>query len=279
MGYKNIDILFVIVLYKCKLKDSDTFITLAESLKQYKYTFDLFVYDNSPEKPEELMEFPNVNLTYISDTKNSGVSKAYNAGAEVAARMNKKWIILLDQDTKFPVETIREYLLAIEEYPNEKLFAPIVLIDGKKIISPAHFKFMRGFYSTNVNTGVNSLAGRSIINCGMCINLETFNNNKGYNESIKLDFSDHDFIRRFKKSIGDRFIVINLTVYHKLSSVARNSVESDIVRFDYYLEGAKHISSTTGERFFLKLHAGLRSVKLFLIHRKFGFLIKLFKWI
>jgi hypothetical protein len=112
----------------------------------------------------------------------------------------------------------------------------------------------------------------------MCIKLEAFNKNNGYNELIKLDFSDHDFIKRFKKSIGDRFIVINLKVYHKLSSVTRNSFESDMVRFDYYLEGAKHIWSSPGERIFLKLHACLRSVKLFLIHQNFGFLIKLFKW-
>jgi rhamnosyltransferase len=279
MEYKDIDILFVIVLYKCKLKDSDTFITLAESLNQHKYTFDLLVYDNSPELSEELTEFPNINLTYLSDTKNSGVSKAYNTGAEVAAGMNKKWIILLDHDTKFPVDTIREYLLAIKKYPGEKLFAPIVLIDDKKIISPAHFIFMRGFYLRSINTGINSLVGYSIINSGMCINLEAFNKNNGYNESIKLDFSDHDFIRRFKKATGDKFVVINLKVYHKLSSVTQNSFESDMVRFDYYLEGAKYIASSKKESFFLKLNAVLRAVKLFLVHHNFGFLTKLFKWI
>ncbi len=279
MKFRNIDILFVIVLYKCKLKYSDTFITLSESLKHYKYRFDLLVYDNSPEPSEESLEFPGINLTYLSDTKNSGVSKAYNKGAEVAAGMNKKWMILLDHDTIFPVDTITEYLLAIKEYPGKKLFAPIVLIDDKKIISPAHFKFMRGFYSKKVNTGINNLVGYSIINSGMCINLEAFNKNSGYNELIKLDFSDHDFIKRFKKSIGNKFIIINLKVYHELSSVTRNSFESDMIRFDYYLDGAKHISSSTGERFLVKINAIVRSLKLFLIHHNFGFLIKLLKWI
>ena len=279
MEFKNIDILFVIVLYKCELNNSDTFITLAESLKKHKCIFDLLVYDNSPEPPGQVPEFRNINLTYLSDTKNSGVSKAYNTGAEVAAGMNKKWIILLDHDTMFPVDTIGEYLSAIEEYPGEKLFAPIVLIDDKKIISPAHFKFMRGFYSKSVSRGINSLVGYSIINSGMCISMDAFNKNNGYNESIKLDFSDHDFIRRFKRSVGNKFVVINLKVRHKLSSAGKNSWESDMVRYDYYLEGAKHISSSKKERFFLKSHAVLRAVKLSVIHHNFGFLTRLFKWI
>lgn len=277
---ENLDILFVLVLYKIKLEQSATFLSLLNSLNSIEFSMDLLVYDNSPDITDySVINEPKVNVIYIADTTNSGVSKAYNTGAGIAAKMNKKWIILLDQDTTFPIHALQQYLSAINKYPHEKLFAPIMIANQNTIISPCYFKFMRGFSANHVDTGINTLEKFSLINCGMCINVDAFNKNGGYNERIRLDFSDHDFIRRFRKTVGDRFIVIDLTVFHSLSSETKNNFNSDIVRFDYYLEGAKCVSTSLMESFLLKLNATLRSVKLSLVHRNIGFLIKLLKWI
>ena len=277
---QNLNILFVIVLYKSRLEQSATYLSLLKSLSSLELNIDLLVYDNSPDGTvDHFNSEPKVSVTCIADSANSGVSKAYNIGAEIAAKMNKKWVLLLDQDTSFPSHTIQEYLLATNKYPDEKLFAPIMVANQKTIISPCYFKFMRGFSVSHVDAGINSLNKFSVINCGMCVDVDAFNKNGGYDERIKLDFSDHDFIRRFRKTIGDRFIVIDLTVCHSLSSATKNNFNSDMVRLDYYLEGAKYISSSLIETFFLKLNATLRSIKLSLIHRNIGFLIKLLKWI
>jgi len=277
---QNLDILFVIVLYKNKLEQSATFLSLLNSLNGFEFNIDLLVYDNGPDTAGPCFKNePGVNITYIADTANSGVSKAYNKGAEIAVKMNKKWILLLDQDTTFPVQALQVYLSAINKYPGEKLFAPIMIVSQGTIISPCYFKFMRGFSVKHIDAGLNSLNKFSVINCGMCIDVDAFNKNEGYDERIKLDFSDHDFIRRFRKVIGDRFIIIDLKVHHELSSAIKNDLNSDKVRFDYYLEGAKYISSSLTETFLVKLNAFIRSVKLSLIHRNTGFLIKLIKWI
>jgi GT2 family glycosyltransferase len=276
----NTELVAVIVLYKTKLGQSKSFLSLSASLMRPDIMLDLVVYDNSPEyNADEIFDqYPNWNITYCPDEDNGGVSKAYNTAAKIAKGKNRKWLLLLDQDTSFTDHAISVYLDAFKKYPDEKLFAPIMLAGNGKIISPCYFRLMRGFSSRYVKTGVNSLRTFSIINCAMCIDVDAFIKNNGYNEQLKLDFSDHDFIRRFKRSNGDRFIVVDLKVSHQLSSETRNSVTGDMVRFDYYLEGAKHMSATAAEKFLLMVNALLRAVKLSLIHRNAAFVTKWFKW-
>ena len=273
MKDKCLDILFVLVLYKTKLERSLTYNALKRSLAATEFGIDMLVYDNSPANDGgDIVNDPKIKVNYIIDKANGGVSKAYNTGAELAVKMNKKWMMLLDQDTNFPAETITKYLEAIEKYPGEKLFAPMMMVNKQTIVSPCHFKFMRGFSVSSVTPGINSLKEYSVINCGICIDTVAFNANNGYNELIRLDFSDHDFIRRFRKVVGDRFIVIDLKVNHELSTTSKTSLDADLVRFDYYLEGAKYFSSSFSDSLFLNINALLRSLKLSRAHGSFVFL-------
>jgi len=276
------DLLAVLVLYKLKLSDSMSFISLTTSLKSNNIKVDLLVYDNFPQynNNEKLTGYPNWNITYYPDENNSGVSKAYNTAASLAIKKNKKWLLLLDQDTNFPVQTINAYIDAIKSFGNEKLFVPVMHTVNGDIISPGYLKFARGFYSKkikrdfyskNVKPGLNNLKDYSTINCGMCIDLVAFNKNKGYNELIKLDFSDHDFIRRFKKDIPN-FVVLNLNVEHFLSTITKNSFNSDKVRFKYYLDGAAFFSQSFIDSFFFNIRLLLRAVKLSNTHKKIFFL-------
>jgi GT2 family glycosyltransferase len=276
---QNGGIVLVIVLYKCELEQSRTYLSLIKPTDWPAGT-ELFVYDNSPNPVEPHPgSLPNVHFTYVADPANGGVSAAYNKAAAYALKKDKKWMLLLDQDTVFPENTFSVYQDAIQNYPEEKLFAPLMLAEQGKLISPCYFRFMRGFSPRHVDTGINSLSKFSLINCGMCIDIQAFLNNHGYDEKVKLDFADHDFIRRFRKSQGERFVVLDLEVAHQLSSEGRNNAGSDLIRFDHYLNGAKHMSASRSERFLLKINALFRSAKLTVIHRNGAFLAKWFKWI
>ncbi|MDB4902490.1 MAG: hypothetical protein JWQ63_1771 [Mucilaginibacter sp.] len=276
------DVLAVLVLYKTKLSDSISFTSLTKSLQIIDRKIDLLVYDNFPKynNNERLNGYINWNITYYGDEDNSGVSKAYNTAASMALEKNKKWLLLLDQDTDFPIQTINEYITAINAYPKEKLFVPIMLTVDGNIISPGHLKFGRGFYSKNVKqnfysknlkSGINNLKEYSCINCGMCIDLMAFNENNGYNELIKLDFSDHDFVRRFKTHTNT-FVVIDLKVKHFLSTVMKNSFHSDKVRFKYYLDGASHFCMSFTDSFFFDIRLLKKATRQSIIHKKIFFL-------
>ena len=278
MKYRH-DILAVIVLYKQQLSQSSTFISLSKSLITNNITCDLFVYDNSPEPDENQADqhYNNWNITYYADKLNGGVSKAYNKAAEVGYKAGKKWLLLLDQDTNFPVQTIDKYLSAIDTYPGEKLFAPKMLTDTGKIISPCVFKYMRGFPSVDIKIGINSFTDISVINCGMCVDIASLRENGGYNEQIKLDFSDHDFIRRFNKNITNNFVVIDLAVQHQLSAETANDTATDLNRFKYYLTGASNMESNFIETIYLKINAFLRASKLSVQHKSIIFIRQLLK--
>jgi rhamnosyltransferase len=271
----NHDILAVLVLYKTKLFESRTFISLTESLKANEIKLDLVVYDNSPAHDKNsLFEYPNWQITYISDISNGGVSKAYNTGASIAEKRGIKNILFLDQDTDFPKSTIDIYIKTINNYPNYKLFAPMMLSDNV-IISPCRFKHMRGSHINSLNTGPNVLNDLSIINCGMCVDIQSFKKNNGYNEKIKLDFSDHDFIRRIKKMVTNDFVVLDLIVQHQLSSETKNTFNADRIRFDYYLSGGKLSSDNKVELLNFSFNALVRALKLTAIHKKAYFIRRL----
>lgn len=271
----------VLVLYKLSLIKSQTFLSLKRSLEINNRRLDIVVYDNTPEyNIGQTLQYENdnsLNIIYHPDYDNSGVSKAYNTAKNIGKKKGKKWIILLDQDTNFPETTVEKYIEIIKKFPNENLYAPIMLIKGDKIISPSYFILMRGIPLKHINTGINSLNNLSLINCGMCISITSFEKNQGYNERIQLDFSDHDFIKRFKKNIGNRFVVIDLKVYHELSTTSNNTLASDMNRFSYYLKGSGLLSSNLSEQSLVKIHGLIRASKLSLQHRNISFIKKAIK--
>ncbi|MDB5141266.1 MAG: glycosyl transferase, group 2 family protein [Mucilaginibacter sp.] len=271
-------ILAILVLYHTKLSDSKTFISLTNSLAQNEIVLDLYVYDNSPDYNENnLFNYLNWNIIYKPDATNSGVSKAYNTGAGLAIKKKKKFVLLLDQDTDFPVNAIPQYLDAINDYPDDRIFAPLMISENKKIISPGLFKFGRAFTGKDNKPGIYNFNGRSLINCGLCIEIDSFWKVNGYNEKIELDFSDHDFIKRYKETSAARFIMIDLVVEHQLSVNTKNSLQNDKTRFEYYLQGITFMSSNVLESFLYKFHGFLRASKLSLQHKSSVFIALMLK--
>ena len=70
-------IMAVLVLYKTKLEDSETFVSLGNSLKNSKLRMDIVVYDNSPTPMVTASECINDNWTihYIHDNTNPVLAK------------------------------------------------------------------------------------------------------------------------------------------------------------------------------------------------------------
>ncbi|MBK0381143.1 glycosyltransferase family protein [Mucilaginibacter segetis] len=275
------DLLAVLVLYNMPLAKSATFLSINASLKKSTQSLQMVVYDNTPVCNADFEEgqsysIDNISITYIPDENNSGVSRAYNVANNIALQTGKKWLLLLDQDTDFPEHTIPAYANAISSYPEGVLFAPIMVVNHHTIISPCKFRYMRGFSLDHISPGIHNLKNLSVINCGMCISTLAFKKNKGYNEGIKLDFSDHDFIKRFHNTVTDSFIVIDLQVTHELSTEKKNTTGADLIRFNYYLQGMRNMSASVGERFILNLNAFIRALKLSVIHVNLNFILKLF---
>lgn len=271
------NLLPILVIYKELITDSLTYNTLSLSLNSVNVKLDLYIYDNSPADFFQVNNSDIIspfNIIYIRDVTNPGVSKAYNQGALYAKQSNKKYILLLDQDTKFPIHTINAYFEALNKYPNHKIFAP-TLISKFGIISPGKSLLCRSSVETKIlNSGINGLKNKSLLNSGLVIDLALFQSVNGFNEKIPLDFSDTYFIKIIQNKIKE-FVLIDLKCQHSLST-ENVKYENVLHRFKYYCLGVIEYSKISNS-FWVYTWAFFRTFKLAIKFRKLDFICIYFK--
>ena len=266
-------VLFVVVLYKQQLEDSLTLKSLNEKLRIWNICADVVVYDNSPQESGLLPNFSweNFNIIYHHDANNPGVSTAYNYGATLALDLQKEWLLLLDQDTTFEADYLDKNILAIAKYPDVSLFAPVLKLKNGIIFSPSIPKHKRGYPPKNVTYGKLSLWQFSPVNSGVLIKTELFHAAGGYNEKVKLDFSDFQFMERVRK-IDDHFVLVESVALQDFSSF-EPSIKKQETRFIQYLDDAyyadkPHFSDKIGFFYAVSRHAFGLTIKL----KSFSFL-------
>lgn len=221
-------ILNVIVLYHCELSKSKTYQTFKD------YTNSLLVFDNS-EIPQDISSYAK-DAVYIHNESNIGLSACYNQAALYAKEQGYDWLLFLDQDTDFSNVTIDDYHSAINEHPECKLVAPLVKC-GVYTMSPMKYKHHFALFSKDTYKGVVDMTDLSIINSGLCVSLDAFEKSGGYNEKVFLDYSDHEFLRRFKRHYSQAFILPNI-IYQDYSAKS-DSPESSLKRFVLFCESIR----------------------------------------
>ena len=236
---------FVIVLYKQSLAESRSFKALKRSLEMLQEKGNLFVYDNGPvvQKSSAVTTVAFEEVTYIHDPDNSGLSVAYNAAARHGQLRGKKWLFLLDQDTDFPKETLLTYLTAIQAHPEFKLFAPMLQIANGLYMSPCQYRYKWGKLMKSVEPGVYSLRDTAPVNSGICVNLDAFFAVGGYNEKIRLDGADYQFIERFKKQYDD-YLVLDINFQQDFSLFDTDQA-SLTTRFSLFLKDVRNFERET----------------------------------
>lgn len=254
----------VIVIYNQKITNCDTLNSLYESLLYYGEVsnLDVLIYDNSTNSQDIrcLKLNPYINLDYFHDSKNSGVSKAYNTAAKKASVLGKKWLLIFDHDTNLPIESIKCYSDAVINNKEYQIFSPI-LFHGDKIISPCKYKGFRGHTHNHFISGACNFSDFVPINSGMLISLNLFHLVGGYNDELKLDFSDFDFISNTRKII-DTYFVIDLKIQHDLSGINLKDMNRTTTRFISYCHSAVILSKATEDVIALFLNVLLRSLVL-----------------
>jgi len=263
-------VLFVIVLYNNDLKQSITFNSMTKNLEKLNLNADIIVYDNTfkPIYKNKKPNYPNWNITYIHDKKNSGVSKAYNKAAKIAKKNEKEWIFLLDQDTMFPEDSLVQYLRAIDNF-DSNLFVPKLKVNNK-IYSPANFFLKRGFPIDTLSKGFHDITGKTILNSGVLIKLETFEIVGGFNEKIKLDFSDIYFFEKYKRYYT-KFYLLDVECKHGFSD-NENGFKSSLTRYKFFCDGAIEFSNNFFSYINLFLIVFLRGIKFSLRFKTIDFM-------
>ncbi len=278
MGTRNlIDLAAsIIVLYNSKLEDSLTFQALRDSLLYTNNQILLIVYDNTINSQiisDSLRDsFPGT-IIYIHDKSNPGVSKAYNEAAKIATSKQLTWILLFDQDTNFGKDALSYYLNAILT-TNEQIIAPVLRdITESNTYSPCLYQYKRGFWLKKINYGNSSFKNINFLNSGMCINLNLFNSVGGFNEGIKLYFSDFDFFARVYK-VRKTYLQLDYVLIHSMESNTMESSDISARRFRIYMKSVSEVSSFDnlyGKMVYF-FWAFLRACKMALIFRDTRFI-------
>lgn len=220
--------LVVIVLYKDLLAQSESFKSLSEAIPK-SIRISLFVFDNSPTRGA-LPHSDAWDITYQHEPSNIGVSLAYNEAFKLASQLQKKWLLLADQDTKFPATLFSDYQTGIEKFPNLQMLVPF-LHDSKKLLSPFKLLLGKGIRTEKPISGIHSLKKFKVINSGILISLVAFARAKGYDERFPLDYSDIVFCDRLLSPDSD-FVLIDSECHHNFSGArVKSEPETLLTRF------------------------------------------------
>lgn len=221
-------ILLVIVLYKCALKDSHSYRSL---LSRYD-ALSIFVYDNSPFS----QQIKRDRAEYVHAPENQGLSVAYNAACKYAKENGYDWMLLLDQDTDFSNISLDDYINAINANEDVKMIAPKVRA-GNKYMSPIKVWHHIAVLQESVPSGMIPLRKYIPINSGMCVNIKAMMKCGGYNEDVFLDYSDHEFVRRFRKHYPTAYILDK--EIHQNFSVVSDDKNLSINRYKLYCKSIR----------------------------------------
>jgi rhamnosyltransferase len=266
------DLLVVLVLYRLPLEHSPAFCSLADAVGPLTTPLPLLVYDNSPEPraAAPAVDSRQFDIRYVHDPTNPGVGRAYRMGAGVAMRASRRWMLLLDQDTELPPAALQRYAAAMAAHPSARLFAPVLRSAGQ-IVSPCAYRLKRGRPLRSITPGILSLAGRSILNSGMCISVDDYFAVGGHDARIGLDWSDHEFIARYKQRHATA-VVVDVECQHSLFVLTPQTNASRLRRFHAYCRGARYTVRNPLDAIFTMGLVAARACLLAARHRSLQFL-------
>ncbi|MGQ9843952.1 MAG: glycosyltransferase, partial [Spirochaetota bacterium] len=165
----------------------------------------LYIIDNSDNKNnliiKRLTQLSD-KCVYIDNGGNQGIANALNVGAKLAIKNGAKWLLTMDQDSKFEKHDIENYLKCIINYKdihNVAIFAPNRDIKQVKVIGNACSKIKK----------------YAVITSGNIINLDMFTLVGGFDENLFIDEVDHDYCLRCNQ-LGEIIQFKNIQLIHQL---------------------------------------------------------------
>lgn len=234
------EILAVLVTYRTAFADCSSWQSLRAAPEGQQMQW--LVYDNSP----EAQSTPPQGMHYVHHPENPGVGAAYQAGARLAMDLGCRWLLLLDQDSRFPVDWWPAFKSGQATYPAASLLSP-QMQSGALLISPARLRFGRAWPAKTPPLGEYALRQYAPINAGILVGTDAYLASGGHDPRAALDFSDFIFIHRFQR-VSPTAVCVPLVVQHGLSGMEKSSKTQALQRFLHYCRGASYYAEHKGSR-------------------------------
>lgn len=269
-------IIFGIVTFREKFWETPSFNSLVASAKHLGEKVNIFVFDNTDFAEwnicEEYSLQDNFKVKYKHDRRNPGIAVAYNTIAEYAKSHLFSHIVFLDQDTELPENFCLNYSKVAENMVD--IAAPLIYANGK-LLSPARYKNYRSYSYGIINDDSISLKQSTCINSGLLVKTDLFLKAGGYNEKLRLDFCDHEFIIRIGKLIPS--VKIIHTKLEQDFSVNTNTLDNALFRYQLYINDLRAFRRINNNDYKVTLFVDLPHLfRLTLQYKSFAFIKRRF---
>ncbi|GHN00384.1 glycosyl transferase family 2 [Cytophagales bacterium WSM2-2] len=264
----------VLVIYRIRIDESPAYQSLVKAIESLNQTASFFIYDNSSE-PQAVPGNSSHTIYYHHDPQNPGVSKAFNEGFRKAHVLNKRWLLLVDQDTLFPSHTFNKYFECVQKsgYP---VIVPL-LCDKFGLVSPLKFYRGGGQRIKKPEAGIADLQDFLFHNSGLLISTASFEDVGMYDENLPLDFSDFAFVHRLRKNHA-HFVIADIECTHDLASTSPAPAKIRLRRFESYLKSGRYFKKEyMSGSWTMELRFFLRALKFSVRYVNFRFLVLYFK--
>ena len=220
----------LVVIYNKNCEESQSI----QSLIKYKSNIKIIVFDNSSIINNNKTFCLKHNFIYYSLNKNMGLSKAYNYVIDKVEKNDSNYLMILDDDTVLTKEYIEEtYKYVVKkEYD---IILPIVK-PNKIILSPSNIMHKCRVVKINNIDDIN-IKKITAINSGMVVKTSVYKIFK-YNESLFLDYVDHDFMKKVR--INNLYIkILKSEIFQNFSREEKVTSKNFKFRFNIYRKDFK----------------------------------------
>src|SRR6516225_3674218 len=167
----------VAVFYNPTEREIDNILTYVDFLQT------LYIVDNSATSNSTLLNALTANsskIQYIPNFDNLGIATALNIGCELAIKQGYEWILTMDQDSRFDVTNMREFISSFER---KKLADPSIAIFTPILDERQH----KGYVSRAITSG-------------NLLNLFAYKQVGGFDDALFIDEVDHDMCYKLVRS-------------------------------------------------------------------------------
>lgn len=265
-------IIFGIVTFREKFWETPSFNSLIASAKKIDEAVTIFIFDNTDVENWDAGAGYNsdekIKICYVHNPENPGISAAYNTIAKFAKDHHFSHIVFLDQDTELPEDFCLVYSKVAENATD--IAAPLIYENGK-LLSPGIYKNYRSFSYESIQSDSILLKNNSCINSGLMIKTDFFFKTGGYNQCLRLDFCDHEFIAR----VGNftEYLKIIPTKLEQNFSTNTNPREKALFRYQLYIKDMKAFKKINNNDYKVSLFVDLpHLIRLTLQYKSLAFI-------
>jgi rhamnosyltransferase len=248
------NIAVVVVTYNPEMETFDNILS-------YYDFFEIIILVDNSEKTNDIFwnRFNAYNKIQIfQNGTNLGIGSALNIGAEAAYKKGYKWLLTMDQDSKFHKPQLENYLTCFK-----KISSSTIGVIGINYSTENQNKF--------TNEICRSEIADTVITSGSMVNLEAWKQINKFNEELFIDGVDDEFCFRLHQNKYKVIKLYNIQLNHRLGNniqvrrwligpvVTRNIYNP--VRMYYITRNYLHLSKKYGKDFPYKRADFMRTLR------------------